>query len=386
MSDVQLLFVVVAVLYVWECACWLRRGGVAFVSWLGRHWRELAPGTLVANQAGGFILAPPLPPLGTIFVANQFPLSLSSEGALGFVATNVNPGWRPAQTGKFFRLADLREMRARGRKLLINGEVLALFATPTLARRGAALLQRLSKLDPPGRAAAIAEFCRASLDLARIEARRKEFHARAKPLRLLANTLLVYVFIGIPAAVTSIGLKPSWLWLLLGLLSLTTTAAVLFGRAHRVLYPEAKDERFTHTLTILLAPTSAMRAVDALARPLLEEFHPLAPAKALLPADEFRQFARRLWLDLLNPAHPQTPGDDPVVRETEQHSRRTWREAVGEFLRRSGVDVIEFEQPPAPNDETCCAYCPRCLAQFTAAAETCADCGGLALVAFEPAA
>ena len=71
MNDVQLLFVVVAALYVWECACWLRRGGVAFSSWLGRKWRALQPGSLIANQAGGFVLAWPLPPLGTLFVANQ---------------------------------------------------------------------------------------------------------------------------------------------------------------------------------------------------------------------------------------------------------------------------------------------------------------------------
>ncbi len=69
MSDVQWLFAVVAALYVWECACWLRRGGVAFFTWLGRRWQALQPGSLVANQAGGFVLAAPLPPLGSVFVA-----------------------------------------------------------------------------------------------------------------------------------------------------------------------------------------------------------------------------------------------------------------------------------------------------------------------------
>ena len=65
MNDVQLLFVVLACLYGWECACWVRRGGLAFVTWLGRHWSAQQPGALVGNQRGGFIFVPPLPPLGT---------------------------------------------------------------------------------------------------------------------------------------------------------------------------------------------------------------------------------------------------------------------------------------------------------------------------------
>jgi hypothetical protein len=382
MSDVQLLFAVVVALYLWECACWVRRDSLAFVSWLGRRWRALSPGTLAANQAGGFILAPPLPPLGTIFVVNQFPLSLSPEGVLGFVSTHLNPAWRPAQTGKFFRFSDIREVRARGRRLVVNGELLAACATPAAARRAADLLNQMTTSPPPERVAALADFQRASLDTAALAARRAAFAPRAIPLRWLANALFAYVFVLIPLVVIQFGLKLSWLGLLLGLLALTTATALWFRRAHRALYPAAEDERFTHTLTILLAPTTAMRAVDALARPLLEEFHPLAVARVLLPAPAFRTFARRLWLDLLHPAQPHSPSDAPAVRETELHSRRAWQEAVGEFLRRHGLDPGDLAQPPAPNDDTCRAYCPRCQAQFTTAAGVCADCGGLSLVAF----
>ena len=85
MSEVQLLFLVLALLYGWECAVWLRRGTVAFGTWLGRAWWIRHPGTLAGNQRGGFILAAPLPPLGCLLTATQFPLSLSPEGALVWV-------------------------------------------------------------------------------------------------------------------------------------------------------------------------------------------------------------------------------------------------------------------------------------------------------------
>src|SRR5688572_13641648 len=124
MSDVQWLFAVLAVLYAWECACWVKRGSVVFSTWLGRVWRARHPGNLLANQHGGFLFAAPLPPLGTLLTATQFPLSISPEGVLAYVASNVNPGWRPAQSERFVRFEEIRQVVARGGKLLVNGEVL----------------------------------------------------------------------------------------------------------------------------------------------------------------------------------------------------------------------------------------------------------------------
>lgn len=382
MSDAQLLFAVLVALYLWECACWLRRGGLAFTTGLGRIWQARQPGNLIANQAGGFVLAFPLPPLGTLFVANQFPLSLSPASVLGFVASNVNPGWRPTQTGRFFRYEEIQTVRARGRRLLVNGELLATHATAELARRGADLIKRLSQLKPAQREAAIADFNRDYLDGGTVEKRRKEFNEHAGALRMLSNAVVVYVFLLVPAVIWNLGLKLSWLGLLLGLLALTCGTAFRFARAHRALYPQAEDDRFTHTLTILLAPTSAMRALDALSRPLFEEFHPLAPAKVLLPEAEFRDFARRVWLDLQNPALPLCPNDQPAARETELHSRRALITAAEQLLKQSGLSPEELSRPPQPGEATSRAFCPRCHAQFTTPTGQCADCGGLPLVAF----
>src|SRR5207249_2715145 len=82
MSDLELLFLILALIYGWECACWLPRGSVAFRTWFGKRWRLVNPGMLLGNQNGGFVFAHPLPPLGTILAATQFPLSLSPEAVL----------------------------------------------------------------------------------------------------------------------------------------------------------------------------------------------------------------------------------------------------------------------------------------------------------------
>ena len=385
MSDLQWLFLVLAALYGWECACWIRRGTVAFTTWLGRDWHEAHPGTLFGNQRGGFVFAHPLPPLGTFLAANQFPLSLSPEAALAYVATNLNPGWRPAQTGRFLPFDAIREARARGKKVTVNGELWLTAASASFARRVAEELARLAKLRLPERDQAVSELIRASLDERAVAQQWQDFQKRSRNLRRLSNALLVYLFAFAPALIWHLGFKLSWLGLLVGLIALTTATAVLFHRAHRALYARAEEERFTHTLTIALAPTSALRAHDALARPLMETFHPLAVAKVFLREARFREFARRVLLDLRHPALPLCPSADSAQRATEFHARTAMRQAAEQLLKRSGIEPDELCRPPAPADASCRAYCPRCGAQFTTPEGHCADCGRLALAAF-PAA
>ena len=382
MSDAQLLFLVLALLYGWECACWVRRGSVAFTTWLGRTWHLVHPGTLFGNQRGGFVFAAPLPPLGTIFAANQFPLSLSPDAVLAYVATNVNRDWRPTQSGTFLPFEVLRDVQAKGKNVIVKGEPLWSAPTMSLARHVAETLKRLAALSLAQREKAIHEFIRDGLDSGVVEQRWKEFQQHSRNVRVLGNVLLVYLFGLTPLVIWNFGFRLSWLGLLGGLALLTVTTAVSFHRAHKKLYLTAEDERFTHTLTIALSPPNAVRACDALSRPLFETFHPLAVAKVFLPANRFRQFAREVLLDIRHPALPVCPADDPAARATELFARTALRNAVEQLLKHSGIEPDELCRPPVPAEDSCRAYCPRCGAQFTTTDANCTDCGGLKLVAF----
>lgn len=385
MSDVQWLFLVLAVLYGWECACWVRRGSVVFSTWLGRHWQARHPGTLLGNQRGGFIFAAPLPPLGTLLTSSPFPLSLSPDGVLGYAATNINPGWRPAQTESFFRFDEIRDVTTKGRKLLVNGGVLLAAASVGLALHFAGQLRRLVKLSASQREAAAVELVHTTLNTTAVEQRWQELQTLSRPVRLLGNSLFVYLFVFAPGLIWQLGFKSSWLGLVIGLFALTTATAVFFYRAHRALYPRAEDERFTHALTIALAPMTTIRAHDALSRPLFETFHPLAVAKVFLPKTDFRDFARHVLLDLRHPAQPVCANANTAARATENYARATLQQATEQLLKQSGLEPDELCKPPTPADESCRAYCPRCGAQFTTPSGNCMDCGGLALVAFQKA-
>jgi hypothetical protein len=430
MSDASLLFLVLAVLYGWECTCWLRRGSVACVTWFGKYWRVAHPGEFFGNQQGGFVFAWPLPPLGTILTGNQLPLSFSPQGVLTWVATSVNPNGRPQQIVNFFPFSEITSVKAQGRKLIINcqptkatpsprpnGERVGVRGTelenqnlltpalsslgggegvekllsqlalktssPTFAAHLAQQLERLKSLPVEKRTAAIEEIFRDSLDTKAIENLWREFQERARPVRWLANALLLYLFAFTPAMIWNFGLKTTWLSLLIGLFTLTIAIGLFFRRVHKKFFPTADDERFTHTIIVGLAPVSAMRAHDVLSRPLLETFHPLAVARVFCREENFREFAAKILRDLRHPFQPACPGDNAAWQEAESFSRTALQRAVEKFLKQNKIDPEDLCRAPKPADETCRSYCPRCQAQFTTTDGQCADCGGLPLVDFK---
>jgi hypothetical protein len=385
MSDIQFLFVILGGLYVWECACWLRRGGIACSTWLGRVWRVQHPAVMLGNQTGGFILAPPFPPLGSTLIAYQTPCSLGPDGVLWFVASNLNPGWRPHQSARFFDWKSLTDLKLSGKKIRLKAETI--FAAPTTTRAQFLFqsLAQIAKLLPDQRPVAITQFVQAAFDDQKIAASWGEFRAETKLIRHLTNSLFVLIFIAAPVLIGFIGLKLVWLWLTLALAALTISTSVMFARVHRKFWPEAADDRFTQSLIIALAPATTMRALDIASRPLLENVHPLAVAKYFLSPAAFQRFARRVLLDLRHPMRPTCPNPQREAIATEAFFRGTLVEAVEAWLTGNKISPAELCKPPAPADESCRAYCPRCEAQFTTVTGTCADCGGLPLVAFPKA-
>jgi hypothetical protein len=382
MSDVQWLFLILALLYVWECACWLKSGSVVFTTWLGKRWMLKHPGTLLGNDKGGFIFAQPLPPLGRLLLASQIPISISPDGVFSFVSTNVNKGPRTAQGAQFFKFDDIRDVKQRGKKVVINGDVFLKTASSVFAESIAGQIRELTKVPREHRNALIASMYKQSLDTEAIVRRWKEFQGLARWLRVFANALVVFVFVIAPVVVWVFGFRLSWLALLIALLCLTTCTAVLFRRAHKKLYPTAEEDRFTQTFTALLSPASAMRAHDTLSRPLLESFHPLAVAKVFLAEKPFRSYAGRILRDVQHPALPVDGGFGGPQGEVEAFSRSALLEAMEEFLKREGVSLEELCRPPVRVEESCCAYCPRCEAQFTTVDGVCVECGGLRAVRF----
>jgi hypothetical protein len=196
----------------------------------------------------------------------------------------------------------------------------------------------------------------------------------------LSNGLFLFLFVLCPLVIVVRGWLPALWFLVPALLAQTIAISVLFTRIHRHLFPGANEERFKLALICTLAPVSAIRALDLLSRPLLESFHPLTAAAVLLDRQDFERFARRVWRDLKFPRLPEAPAAPPAAVETAHAFHRQLTTAAESLLRTKGVDPESWLKPPPTTDPTHVRYCPRCEAQFTAAATRCAECGGRPLL------
>ena len=169
---------------------------------------------------------------------------------------------------------------------------------------------------------------------------------------------------------------------MVGLFAQTATIAILFRRAHKRLLPLGDDERFTSFLIMLLAPPTAIRAHDVLARHLLETFHPLAVAQMLCSAEIVKAFARAVLLDLRFPMLPICPTSEANACATEQWFRTTRLQAMQKFICDAGLSLMDLTASPLRTDQENQSFCPRCGAQFVMTAGVCADCGGRPLERF----
>lgn len=380
MPELESLLLVLALIYGTECLLWVRLGSVALVSFWGSRYRIFHPG-LVANDRGGLVLAQPLPLFGFVFVSRQFPLSVSPVGIFSFVATSVQQSRRPAQPGVWIPFDNLRDLKADGKKLYANGQLLLKLASAIDSNRMVALLSQLRGMDQTQRATAIQQLWSNILNTGEIEHRLDLFHSKAILLRRLGNVFFFSLFILAPAVVWVFGFRASGWPVLAVLLAQSVTIAFLFRSAHKMLFPGGAEERFVPFMLMLLAPASAIRAHDFLARHLLEEFHPLAACKILCSQSEFKEFARQTLTDFHYPLYPISPTDEELASTAEQWFRNVGLQTIEGFLRKSGIEPNEFVAPP-PADPESQAYCPRCHAQFVKMDGVCLECGGRPCIPF----
>jgi hypothetical protein len=379
MGELESLLLVLVVLYLAECLVWLRRGTVSFFNWWGlarTRWRVRHPGSTLANQHGAVSFTNPLPPLGTVFFGQQTSLSISPDAALAYTAACLNPSWRASQSARFVRFEEMKTITRDGRKVLVNDQLFLKATSPFVARRTVKGLRELQEATAKQREAIIQRTIAASFDEKSVRERVQEFQKRSANLRVLANSLFIFLYIIAPLLVWRFAFLNVVWWLVAGLLVHTVSIAILFRRAHGHLYPGCHDERFTPFFTMLLAPPSAVRAVDALGKHLLENFHALAAAKVLLTTEDFREFARRVVLDLRYPMFPICPSADPMVVKTEESFRHQLRDEAEKFVSGTGLKLEELLRPPPRSEVVNTAYCPRCGAQFTTSDGACSDCGG----------
>lgn len=384
MTEAQTLYLVLALVYLSECVLWLPRGAVAFRARGGGRFRPANSLEWAANDAGGFVLGPPLPPLDFL-VGCGAPISFSPRGIASEAPRRL--GLAPPAPPRFVAYDAIEGVLADGPHVVVNGERFVRALTPGQARRLAGRILRLAEADLPRREALLREDAEKSCDPGPVLALVERFERGTLPLAVASNLLFLAVFVLTPLSTRFLPLLRTWPIFALLIVASAAAAVVAFRRAHRAFHPEpeARAERRKLSFVLAISPPAAMRARDACARDLVADADPLGAAAALLPAEEFPAFAARAWRDLRFPS-PAGEGGSADARAAVAWHRALLLERTAALLRARGLDPEALAAPPDRAGADDRSYCPRCRALFALAEGRCDDCGGVALVSLPPAA
>ncbi len=382
MSDAEFLLLILAALYFFGCAFWIQPGGFVFASQLGERHRlwALYSAAFLRNFRGGAVPGNVFP-LGEAYLCEQWPLSLSPDGVYGYVAHALSPDGRPPHEEKFIRFEDIERVQVSGRQVHVNGVPFVQTCSAGFAASLTSTLRQLRETPPERRAEAIEAAFAKSLDVEAIARRRREFRARTRALEVACTLTFFHIFVFVPLVIWR-GSHINLLQVLAGYFALVGLTALLFRATHKTLFPRRRGERLKQLSLMLISPADVMHARDSLGREALCEFHPLAVAHVLCPRRRYLEFAERVVRDLEYPMLPLCPVDDPGPCATEEWFRVRVRQMLEDFLARTGVKPAELLRPPAPEDETCRTYCPRCLGQYVLAEGICTTCEGRPLLPF----
>ncbi len=385
LSDAEIILLVLAAFYLFECFFRLDEGTVAFVAAPGRRFRLLRAAPFFASQRGGVLLSG-IYPWSQTFLATSFPVSLDRDGAYSYTTSALSWRGRGLPECRYVRFADQPNFRAVDREVLAGEQVFLKLRSPQAAQSIAARLDVIAKTPAEQRGTCH----RRPPDPAHRRRRGGRatggFRAGAMPLALFGGVLLVGTFLIAPCLMWAFYDHPAAWKILISYvcfyLLVWGLAIAAFHKLHGTLEPDRTSDRLKQSLMMCVSPANTMRGLTAISTQLLVDFHPLAAAKALLAEDQFRAFARLVLRDARQPLRPIYPTDDAALVPVVDTYRASLEASLVALVERSGLDVEQLLAPPEPESPDVRAWCPRCEQQYAVASGRCDDCGGIELVPF----
>jgi len=383
MTDAAGLLLVLAVLYLGDCLVLVHRHGTLFSAPFCGTFRWRLPSGHLGNQQFGLCGLNPLPPLGSVFLAHPWPVSLSEEGVCAFTSQTLGDTGRPRQSGTAVLYNDIGSIRAEGKTLLVDDRFFVKCRSTRAARNLAETVRTIKEASPGDRGNLLDQRLDRFIQVGAPAEAASLFSRNTATLRNLCNLYWILVFVIGPLFVkfTNTGFALPRLAAAGILLHIAVLA--FFYRAHKCLIPGERGQRLEELFKMGLCPPLALRACDAVSLHLLDRFHPLAVATALCSRNEAGAFAARLLRDLQHPVPVDLPPGDAV--RIEAGYRKRLMATVIRFLRNYGFDPDAMLAPPKPEDEDQITFCPRCRKPYTLTEGRCDDCYGVPLQRFEPA-
>jgi hypothetical protein len=379
-TDTECLFLVLAVIYLAECACWLPRRAVCFSSLLRRH-RPFRSPTFMGNEDRGLIITNPLP-VASSFVCECWPVAIAPDGiCLPEPRYRSSTGNRVAPS-RYIAFSAVRSVEQEDRQVYVNDRWIGKSASAEHARLLAAMIEELAAVPQADRQPAVEERLRRLADVEAASVRVSVLRHMSRSLRTTAAIFFLYCFV---YGLLLYYVFPSTSWSVVGVYLLGFAfcwwfTVVDYSALRRWLLQESSGKRWRHMGMLMLSPGSAMRSAESLLRNSLAAYHPLTAAAVLCSVGECTVFGQRVLLELWHPRPADVPAE-PAARRVDEWFRTRLAECLEQSLGGIGVDAAALALPPAPLEDAR-SYCPRCRNQYVMAAGGCPDCGGVPLVPY----
>jgi len=373
MNDVQLLFLILAVVYLLQCIGWAPlESEVLRIGWRFRA-KVLNGGLRMRFGRHKLFLLNPLSPLSGAIVCEWFPSVRSGDERSSAESNPPQSGGIPGRQTISLNSLEKQPIHAMGKEVRSAGVVLFIAHSQAYANFVAGVLDRVRKRSPKERDRAFELEFERMFDTQKGALRLEEYKACTAFLRIACALLFAFLFLIVPVLVRLRGLEHIWPVLLAYLIWSLACIGWSFRRAHRALYPEQKEGRWQQVLVLVLSPYSAIRANDMLLRDLFSAFHPLSVASLFLSKQESRVQAERSLRQSFYGGDKDATSSDPAMRR-----------ALESFLAKTGTPREELLRPPHRKSENCRTYCPLCMAQFVLVEGECPDCEAVLLKVFPP--
>lgn len=376
MSDSLVLLLVLAGFYLHDCSLWLEQDTIAFIATGFRRWRPVRPHPLFSGAVKGLVPSFRLPPLTPVYLSYPWRIAASPTHVCAVSVPALSP---PALS---YAYDSIQAVGVMGTTVTINATPFVKCQEPFLAVGTADLLGRLVPLSPKRRQTALTESIAATFDPAPLQAAIESLARDGRLLRVSCNALFVYLFFGLPLAVTFLNLAATWPYLLALLIILALVIAVEFHRLHAARWPTDRAARRSVLIRLCFFPPLAMRAYDFLAHRLAAHFHPVALAMVLADSQTMDQVIRKTLRHL---RYPVTSTEvDTIADATQAWFRSVAEAALQARLFARGLQTETYLTPPTRVDDQSLTYCPHCETAYAVPSGICSDCPGVVLEAFLP--
>jgi hypothetical protein len=379
LSDIEKIFLVLAILYLIESVFWVRRGAAAFSSVAGRFLGTGQSFTVISNEVGRVLLSGPLPNDAS-FIAQPIPISIASGGVVGFLIHCPTESQQPIQTHRFFDWHQLVSTTAFEKQVLVEEQLLCSVQSFYAARLLASKLVELAKLPEQERRIEIDRWTASEFDTEATFVRIDRWRSQTRNLGRSILAFFIWIF---PFGLTYYsGIIPGSYhpYFLVGYLTgffgwwWWTVWRVYWD--HRALLPDHRLGRLKSVLTSFISPGAALRSRDHLARELFTFVHPATLAATLLPKAMLVDHARRIWRDLEYPMYPIEPeGVDGAGSAVASVHHLRSKCLIEKLFQSKGLRPEDLTASPTPFDSATLAYCPRCLREYTQSDAKCTPCG-----------